>query len=165
MWSHHDVVQPRHTTPTSPNGPMTRARVKALRDKVNSLLSMCDLDTPLNGLLLHSDTLCILRNHLDDDPQWSEEDDREKTQEDGQESSQEGEDEDQTASGGTTGSPEPVLPPSPDVAPVEATTGSGTTSRARLGTTATCRRGTTAPTTAPTTVSPGSSWCPRVPSR
>ena len=60
---------------------MTRARVKALHDKVNSLLSMCDLDTPLNGLLLHSDTLCLLRNHLEDDPQWSEEDDQEKIQE------------------------------------------------------------------------------------
>ena len=50
---------------------------------------MCDLDTPLNELLLHTETLCILRNHLDDDPQWSEEDDQEKTQEDGQEEEQE----------------------------------------------------------------------------
>ena len=41
---------------------MTRARVKALYDKVNSLLSMCDLDTPLDGLLLYTNTLCILRN-------------------------------------------------------------------------------------------------------
>ena len=48
---------------------MTRARVKALHDKVNSLLSMCDLDTPLNGLLLHSDTLCILRNNYHEDLQ------------------------------------------------------------------------------------------------
>ena len=71
------------------SGPMTRARVKALHDKVNSLLSMCDLDTPLNGLLLHTETLCILRNHLDDDPQWSGEDDQEKTQEDDQEKTQE----------------------------------------------------------------------------
>ena len=127
---------------------------------------MCDLDTPLNGLLLHSDTLCVLSYGGPEDPyedgqeaiQVDGEDDQEKPQE-------EDEEEDQTASGGTTGSPEPVLPPSPDVAPVEATTGSGTTARARHGTTATCRRGTTAPTTAPTTVSPGSSWCPRVPSR
>jgi hypothetical protein len=65
-----DVVQPRHTTPS---GPMTRARVKALHDKVNSLLSMCDLDTPLNGLLLHSDTLCILRNNYQEDHQASAE--------------------------------------------------------------------------------------------
>ena len=65
---------------------------------------MCDLDTPLNGLLLHSDALCILRNHLDDDPQWSGgdeqekvqddgEDDQEKIQEDGQEEEQEGKEE------------------------------------------------------------------------
>ena len=92
--------------------PMTRARVKALHDKVNSLLSMCDLDTPLNGLLLHSDTLCILRNHLDDDPQWSEEDDQEKTQEDGQEEErgkEAGIPEEVPA--GTTGPERPVLPP------------------------------------------------------
>ena len=120
---------------------MTRARVKDLHDKVNSLLSMCDLDTPLNGLLLHSDTLCVLSYGGPEDPyedgqeviQVDGEDDQEKPQE------EDGE-EDQTASGGTT-------------------------ARARHGTTATCRRGTTAPTTAPTTVSPGSSWCPRVPSR
>ena len=66
-------MQPRHTTPTPSNGPLTRARVKALHDKVNSLLSMCDLDTPLNGLLLHSDTLCILRNNYQEDHQASAE--------------------------------------------------------------------------------------------
>ena len=73
---------------------------------------MCDLDTPLNGLLLHSDTLCILRNHLDDDPQWSEEDDQEKTQEDGQEEErgkEAGIPEEVPA--GTTGPARPVLPP------------------------------------------------------
>ena len=91
---------------------MTRARIKALHDTVNSLLAMCDLDTPLNGLLLHSDTLCILRNHLDDDPQWSEEDDQEKTQEDGQEEErgkEAGIPEEVPA--GTTGPSRPVLPP------------------------------------------------------
>ena len=40
---------------------MTRARVKALHDKVNSLLSTFDLGSTLDGVLLHSDTLCILR--------------------------------------------------------------------------------------------------------
>ena len=40
---------------------MTRARAKAIRDKVNSFLSTCDLDSTLNGLLPHADTLCILR--------------------------------------------------------------------------------------------------------
>ena len=53
-----DVVRPTHDITS---GPMTRARVKALHDKVNSLLALCDLDTPLNGLLLQSDALCVLR--------------------------------------------------------------------------------------------------------
>ena len=61
---------------------MTRARVKALHGKVNSLLSMCDLDTPLNGLLLHSDTLCILRHDPHEDLQESVEVGQESSQED-----------------------------------------------------------------------------------
>ena len=40
---------------------MTRARAKALHDKVNSLLFTCDFGSTLDGMLLHSDTLCILR--------------------------------------------------------------------------------------------------------
>src|SRR3954465_8560748 len=40
---------------------MTRARAKLLQTKVNSLLSLCDFDTPLHGLLLHPQTLCIIR--------------------------------------------------------------------------------------------------------
>ena len=96
-----DVVQPRHTTPS---GPMTRARVKALHDKVNSLLSMCDLDTPLNGLLLHSDTLCVLSFGGPEDPY---EDGQEATHEDGQGSSQGDEEEEEkmekkSPGGGTT---------------------------------------------------------------
>ena len=71
-----DDVAPHMDNTT--NGPMTRSRVKALHEKVTSLLSMCDLDTPLNGLLLHSGTLCILRIHLDDDPQWGRKDEQEK---------------------------------------------------------------------------------------
>ena len=63
---------------------MTRARVKALHDKVNSLLSMCDLDTPLNGLLLHSDTLCVLSYGGPNDPY----EDLQRSDEDGQETSQ-----------------------------------------------------------------------------
>ena len=59
---------------------MTRARVKALRDKVNSLLSICDLDTPLNGLLLHADTLCILRNNYHEDGQETSQQEDEKAE-------------------------------------------------------------------------------------
>jgi hypothetical protein len=85
---------------------MTRARVKAIHAKVNSLLSMCDLDTSLNGLLCHSDTLCILRNHVDNDPQDDGEDEQEEPQDDGeddredaQEGGQEGAQEDGQGTG------------------------------------------------------------------
>ena len=47
---------------------MTRARAKLLQAKVNSLLSLCDFDTPLDGLLLHTHTLCIIR-YEEKDPQ------------------------------------------------------------------------------------------------
>ena len=40
---------------------MTRSRAKALHDKVNSFLYMCDLDPTLDGTLPHSNALCILR--------------------------------------------------------------------------------------------------------
>src|SRR4051812_31626324 len=40
---------------------MTRARAKSLHDKVNSLLITLDLDTPLDGMLLTADTLCVIR--------------------------------------------------------------------------------------------------------
>ena len=58
---------------------MTRSRVKALHKKVTSLLSMCDLDTPLNGLLLHSS-----RKDEQEKVQDDGEDDQEKTPKDGQ---------------------------------------------------------------------------------
>ena len=102
---------------------MTRARVKALHDKVNSLLTMCDLDTPLNGLLLHSDTLCVLSYDGPEDPyedlQGSDEDGQEATQEDGQESSQcdEGEEEEMeknSPGGGTTAGLSGTTAPGPD---------------------------------------------------
>ena len=64
-YQHTDVVQPKPTPtptpPSPPSGPMTRAHVKALCDKVNSLISTFDLDSTLDGVLLHADTLCILR--------------------------------------------------------------------------------------------------------
>ena len=40
---------------------MTRARAKAIHDKVNSFLSMCDIDPTLDGTLPHANALCILR--------------------------------------------------------------------------------------------------------
>ena len=61
-----DDTTPRPTSP--PSGPMTRARVKALHDKVNSLLTTLDLGTPLDGLLPHTDTLCVIRYKVHQDP-------------------------------------------------------------------------------------------------
>ena len=68
------------------SGPMTRARVKALHDKVNSLLALCDLDTPLNGLLLQSDALCVLRYDRPEDLRGSADQDKQGCagEEDGQ---------------------------------------------------------------------------------
>src|SRR6185369_11795344 len=98
-----DVVRP---TASTPSGPMTRARVKAIHAKVNSLLSMCDLDTPLNGLLFHFDTLCVLSYGGPDDPG----EDGQGSVEDGQDSSQdeEGEEEENVLKFQTA-----VLPPTP----------------------------------------------------
>ena len=54
------MVAPPSTTPIPTEGPITRARAKLLQAKVNTLLSMCDLNSPLDGVLLSSSTLCIL---------------------------------------------------------------------------------------------------------
>ena len=48
------------TPPSPPSGPMTRARAKAIYDKVNSFLSMHYLDPTLDGSLPHSNALCVL---------------------------------------------------------------------------------------------------------
>ena len=55
-----------------------------MQDKVNSLLSSNQFNFSMDGLLPQVDTLCILRIHLDDDLQWSREDEKEKVQEDGE---------------------------------------------------------------------------------
>ncbi|KAK1632864.1 hypothetical protein QYE76_007179 [Lolium multiflorum] len=47
---------------------MTRARVKALHDEVNSPLTTLDLGTPLDGLLPHADVLCVIRYKAHQDP-------------------------------------------------------------------------------------------------
>ena len=49
------------TSPSTPLGPMTRARAKAIEDKVNSLLSELSLPTHETWLLPHSETLCVIR--------------------------------------------------------------------------------------------------------
>ena len=49
------------TPPSPPSGPMTRSRAKAIHDKVNSFLYMCDFDPTMDGILPHANALCILR--------------------------------------------------------------------------------------------------------
>ena len=49
------------TPPSPPNGLMTRSRAKAIHDKVNSFLYMCELDPNMDGMLPHANALCILR--------------------------------------------------------------------------------------------------------
>ena len=49
------------TPPTTPLEPMTRARVKAIEDKVNSLLSELPLSMHETWLLPQAKTLCVLR--------------------------------------------------------------------------------------------------------
>ena len=49
------------TSPTTPLGPMTRARATALETKVTSLLSQLPFDSHETWLLPQTETLCILR--------------------------------------------------------------------------------------------------------
>ena len=62
---HIDTARPMDnassTPPSPPSGPMTRSRAKALHDKVNSFLYMCDLDPTVDGTLPHANAPCILR--------------------------------------------------------------------------------------------------------
>ena len=48
------------TSPTTPLGPMTRAGAKAIKDKVNSLLSELPLSMHENWLLPQVETLCVI---------------------------------------------------------------------------------------------------------
>jgi hypothetical protein len=57
----HPSDAPTLTPTSSPTGPLTRSRAKAIHDKLNSLLSTCDFDTILDRLLLHANTLCTIR--------------------------------------------------------------------------------------------------------
>jgi hypothetical protein len=47
--------------PSPPQGPMTRARAKALHDKVNLLLNTLDLEDTLNDSLPHRNIICAVR--------------------------------------------------------------------------------------------------------
>jgi hypothetical protein len=47
--------------PSTPRGPMTRARAKAIHDKVNSLLNILDLEHTLAGSLPHCNVICAVR--------------------------------------------------------------------------------------------------------
>ena len=49
------------TSSATPLGPMTRARAKAIEDKVNSLLSELPLSTYETWLLPHAETLCVIK--------------------------------------------------------------------------------------------------------
>ena len=49
------------TSPTTPLGPMIRARAKAIETKVNSLLSELPLSTYETWLLPQAETLCVIR--------------------------------------------------------------------------------------------------------
>ena len=72
------------TPPSPPSGPMTRSRAKALHDKVNSFLYMCDID-PTEDSTLHgnANALCILRYEpLHGSPDDGHEDGQEDDQDD-----------------------------------------------------------------------------------
>ena len=68
------------TPPSPPSGPMTRSRAKAIHDKVNSFLYMCDFDPTMNCMLPHANALCVLRH----EPQHSPHGRIEEGREDGQ---------------------------------------------------------------------------------
>ena len=84
--NHPDTAHPSDTTapnhPPTPSGPMTRARARAMQQKVNSLLSTLDLGTYLDGMLFTSDTLCVIRyipQEHPDETQPRQEEEEEKT--------------------------------------------------------------------------------------
>ena len=77
-----DTTTPNH--PPTPSGPLTRARARAMQQKVNSLLSTLDLGTYLDGMLFTSDTLCVIRyvpqEPPDESPPRPEEEEEEREQ-------------------------------------------------------------------------------------
>src|SRR3954462_13132714 len=79
-----DTARPTDTPTSNPpstlSGPMTRARAKALHDKVNSLLVTLDLGTSMDGMLLTVDTLCVIRYlpHEQDDEMMSRQEEQDE---------------------------------------------------------------------------------------
>ena len=90
-------------TSTTPIGPITRSRAKAIHDKVNSLLSLYTFDVSVNGSLPHGDTFCMLSYEPSMKTQSDAKDDQDKGQEE-----EEGEGE-KTRGGGSTAR-RPVVP-------------------------------------------------------
>ena len=65
------------TPPMTPLGPMTRARAKAIEDKVNSLLSELPLSMNETWLLPKSEVLCMIR-HQEGPPEDAHEENQPK---------------------------------------------------------------------------------------
>ena len=59
---------------------MTRSRAQAIRDKVNSLLTLHTFDVAVNGVLPHGTTLCVLRCETPMDLRRDAKDDQEEGQ-------------------------------------------------------------------------------------
>ena len=83
---------------------MTRARARAMQQKVNSLLSTLDLGTYLDGMLFTSDTLCVIR-HIPQEPPPGIQDETQPRQEEEEETPQPRQEEEEE-----TPTPGPVLP-------------------------------------------------------
>ena len=93
---------------------MIRSRAKALHDKVNSFLYMCDFDPIVDGTLSHANALCILRY----EPLRRLQESMDVGHEDGQEADRKKQDEEEASSGTTASAgryyrldPEAALPP------------------------------------------------------
>jgi hypothetical protein len=61
-----DDTTPRPPSPSS--GPLTRARARAIHDKVNSLLASYAFDTSWDRSLPHAETLCVIRYEETESP-------------------------------------------------------------------------------------------------
>ena len=87
---------------------MTRSRAKAIHDKENSFLYMCDFDPTVNGMLPHANALCILRH----EPQHRQHGRIEEGREDGQVSKKK-----QPEEIGVSAAHRPEYPPPPESPP------------------------------------------------